>query len=150
MSDAKQKVSVWVEKDHLSRAKDVGYTSPTTAINKGLELLMESIVEDEQRTNSGRTEDNVGRVEDGTADNGGRWVDDTENAVLRARLDELENHNDTLKIHNETLKAELEKAAQREASDKRTHDNYMAQMQTLIQQKAIEAPGAKKPWWRLW
>ena len=29
-------------------------------------------------------------------------------------------------------------------------NNYMLQMQTLINQKAIEAPGAKKPWWRFW
>ena len=26
----------------------------------------------------------------------------------------------------------------------------MMQVQTLINQKAIEAPGAKKPWWRFW
>ena len=24
------------------------------------------------------------------------------------------------------------------------------QVQTMIQQRAIEAPGAKKPWWRFW
>jgi hypothetical protein len=30
------------------------------------------------------------------------------------------------------------------------YNNYMLQMQTLINQKAIEPPGAKKPWWRFW
>ncbi len=30
------------------------------------------------------------------------------------------------------------------------YNNYMLQMQTLINQKAIEAPGTKKPWWRFW
>jgi hypothetical protein len=30
------------------------------------------------------------------------------------------------------------------------YDNYMRQMQTLIQQKAIEAPGEKKKWWKFW
>ena len=62
--------------------------------------------------------------------------DPLEFAQLRARSEELEKHN-------ESLKAELEKTGQR-------YDNYMAQMQTLIKQKAIEAPGAKKPWWQFW
>lgn len=62
--------------------------------------------------------------------------DPLEFSQLRARSEELEKHN-------ESLKAELEKIGQR-------YDNYMAQMQTLIKQKAIEAPGAKKPWWQFW
>jgi Arc/MetJ-type ribon-helix-helix transcriptional regulator len=59
--------------------------------------------------------------------------------------------------HIDTLKAELEKA-ERDKEDLKTtynklqdtYNNYMAQMQTLIKQKAIEAPGAKKSWWRFW
>jgi predicted RNase H-like nuclease (RuvC/YqgF family) len=58
-------------------------------------------------------------------------------------LAELHARNEELQAHNKTLKNELEKAGQR-------YDNYMAQMQTLIKQKAIEPPGAKKPWWRFW
>jgi len=64
-------------------------------------------------------------------------------AQLRARYEEIEKHNFT-------LKTELEKAGQREEDLKKVHNNYMLQMQTLINQKAIEAPGAKKPWWKLW
>jgi len=30
------------------------------------------------------------------------------------------------------------------------YNNYTFQMQTSINQKAIEAPGAKRPWWRFW
>jgi molecular chaperone GrpE (heat shock protein) len=56
--------------------------------------------------------------------------------ILKSRLEELEKHN-------ETLKKELEISQE-------THRNYMMQMQTLINQKVIEAPGAKKPWWRFW
>jgi Arc/MetJ-type ribon-helix-helix transcriptional regulator len=52
--------------------------------------------------------------------------------------------------HIETLKAELEKAGHREEDLKKVHNNYMLQMQTLINQKAIEAPGAKKPWYKFW
>ena len=33
---------------------------------------------------------------------------------------------------------------------KSIHNNYMIQVQTILNQKTIEAPGAKKPWWRFW
>ena len=62
---------------------------------------------------------------------------------LQARSEELEKHN-------ETLKKELDKASQDKEDLKETHKNYMIQVQTLINQKAIEAPGAKKKWWKLW
>jgi FtsZ-binding cell division protein ZapB len=57
-------------------------------------------------------------------------------AQLRARSEEMERYN-------ETLKKEL-------GISQETHRNYMLQVQTLINQKAIEAPGAKKPWWKIW
>jgi hypothetical protein len=56
---------------------------------------------------------------------------------------QLRTKSDELYAHNETLKKELEDI-------KNLYNNYMLQMQTLINQKAIEAPGAKKPWWRFW
>ena len=76
--------------------------------------------------------------------------DPVELAKVHTRYEEIEKHN-------QTLKAELEKA-ERDKEDLKTtynklqdtHNNYMAQMQTLIKQKSIEAPGAKKPWWRFW
>jgi chromosome segregation ATPase len=62
---------------------------------------------------------------------------------LRTRSEELEKHN-------ETLIRELEKAERDKEDLKTTYNNYFLQVQTLINQKAIEAPGAKKPWWRVW
>ena len=69
---------------------------------------------------------------------------------LQAKVEDLHDHN-------ETLQKELEKA-ERDKEDLKTmynklqdtYNNYMAQMQTLINQKSIEVPGAKKPWWRFW
>ena len=69
--------------------------------------------------------------------------DPIELAQLRAKHEELEKHN-------ETLKAELRSTSQREQDLKKTFDNYMVQVQSLINQKVIEVPGAKKPWWRFW
>jgi chromosome segregation ATPase len=45
---------------------------------------------------------------------------------------------------------ELDKAERREIYFEEMHNNYMMQVQTLINQKQIVAPGAKKPWWRFW
>jgi Arc/MetJ-type ribon-helix-helix transcriptional regulator len=50
----------------------------------------------------------------------------------------------------EALLTELKKINQDKEDLKSMHNNYMLQMQTLINQRAIEVPGAKKPWWRFW
>ena len=71
-------------------------------------------------------------------------------AQVRARYEEIEKHNVTL--IREPDKAERDKEDLKITYNKLqdTHNNYMAQMQTLIKQKAVEASGAKKPWWRFW
>ena len=58
------------------------------------------------------------------------------NGRLQAICDKLQAHNDTLKQDLQDLKA--------------IHNNYMLQVQSLINQRAIEAPGTKKPWWKVW
>jgi hypothetical protein len=74
----------------------------------------------------------------------GKAPDLSEFSRLQARSEELEKHNST-------LKGELEKAHMDKDNIQNLYDNYMRQMQTLIQQKAIEAPGEKKkPWWKFW
>lgn len=63
---------------------------------------------------------------------------------LQARSEELEKHNFI-------LKGELEKAERDKEDLKQTYNNYFLQIQTLINQKAIEAPGEKKkPWYKFW
>ena len=69
---------------------------------------------------------------------------------LNARIEEKDKQIEDKDRHIESLKKELESAGQREQDLKQMHSNYMMQMQTLINQKSIEAPGAKKPWWRFW
>lgn len=69
-------------------------------------------------------------------DTSGYELIQAENAKLKAVCEELQAHNDTLKQDLQDLKA--------------MHNNYMLQMQSLINQRAIEAPGAKKPWWKVW
>ena len=51
--------------------------------------------------------------------------------------------------HIETLKDELTKAERDKEDLKTMYNNYFLQTQTLINKKAIEAPGQKK-WWKFW
>lgn len=105
-----KKIQCWITSSTWEQIEELGYSSPTTAVTKAFEKLLEE-----------SHKDNTGSQEI---------------PILKSRLDELEKHN-------ETLKKELEISQE-------THRNYMMQMQTLINQKSIEAPGTKKPWWRFW
>jgi|SRR5271157_2336544 len=67
-----------------------------------------------------------------------------------AEFSRLQARAEDLHDHNETLKKELEKAERDKDDLKTTYNNYFLQVQTLINQKFIEAPGSKKPWWRFW
>ena len=111
----------------------------------GYKLEMLGSKKDLERIQQGYNQDIIGYEENITSLNSeisrlkeslANTPDPMEFAKLQGKYEEIENHNIT-------LRAELEKAGQR-------YDNYMAQMQTLIKQKSIEAPGSKKPWWRFW
>ena len=66
-----------------------------------------------------------------------------EYSKLQAKVEEKDKQIEEKDKHIGTLQKELENITN-------MHNNYMMQMQTLINQKAIEVPGAKKPWWRFW
>jgi hypothetical protein len=67
-----------------------------------------------------------------------------ENNILKAE-------NEKLQAINEILQANIEELKKDKDTIQNTYNNYMLQMQTLIQQKAIEAPGAKKKrFWEIW
>jgi hypothetical protein len=55
---------------------------------------------------------------------------------IEKRLEEAQNQIDDLKKDKEDL-IEM-------------YNKHVLQVQTLINQKSIEAPGARKPWWRFW
>jgi hypothetical protein len=62
----------------------------------------------------------------------------------------LKAENERLQEINEILLANVEELKKDKDTIQNLYNNYMLQMQTLINQKSIEAPGAKKPWWRFW
>ncbi len=128
VQDEKVRVSLRVPNSILETVRQFGYTSMTDAILEGLQLLIQSkeckTIADECR-------------QDGTR-------------KFRTEIQEKDKQIDEKDRHIETLKRELAKANQDKDDLKKTFDNYMVQVQTLINQKAIEVPGTKKPWWRFW
>ncbi len=137
-----KKVNAWIPDDLYSKVDDLKYKTWTEAIVSGLELLVESTKKVQPGQNEVPESTEQSTVDDSEVQKV-QGESTEENRELRARVEELQDHN-------ETLKAELEKAGKREEDLKETHRNYMLQVQSLINQKAIEAPGAKKPWWRFW
>ena len=150
MSDTKRKICVWVSNDMYDNVVNAGYDSPTVAVIKGFELL---IGEAEHRQNTGNLEQVAAQI---TTENKDLKTEiqklniSLQEAPDPKELIELRVRSEELKKHNETLKGELAKAGQDKDDIKKTFDNYMVQVQTLINQKAIEAPGAKKHWWQFW
>ena len=138
MNEEKRRVNAYITNELYKRVIQSGY-GITDAIIKGLECLMNHQGETKKDDNKDILElqealikelqDRIKEMQES--------LDPTELGQLRIKSGELEKHN-------KTLKKELENASQREQDLKSMYNNYMMQMQTLINQKAIEAPGAKK------
>ena len=126
-----KKIQCWIPISTWDELKERGYPTISKAVNEALEKLLEIPLEILSKDIPGMQEF-------------------PKFSELKARIEEKDKQIEDKDKHIESLKKELESAGQREQDLKQMHSNYMMQMQTLINQKAIEAPGAKKPWWRFW
>ena len=70
--------------------------------------------------------------------------------VLQTTFEGLQRLTEEKDRSIERLENDLAKAGHREEDLKTTYNNYFVQVQSLINQKAIEAPGNKKQWWKFW
>jgi hypothetical protein len=136
--EEKKKIQAWIPVSIWIQIVKIGFKSQNEAVNFAFEKIIEI-----QDNNQNESKNNQ-------IDSKNNQIESSMINELQARLEEKEKWIIELQNHNETLKTELEKAGQDKDDLKETHKNYMLQMQTLINQKAIEAQGAKKPWWRFW
>jgi hypothetical protein len=135
---------------NLSKAiEENRYTSMTAAIITALEKELS-----DNAKMSADIQDNDGNVQRLTLELQKNVLD---LQVLQATFDgiqrlteEKDKQLEEKNKHIETLKEELAKAERDKEDLKVTYANYFTQVQTLINQKAIEAPGTKKPWWKIW
>jgi len=111
----------------------------TEAIITGLELAVK------QKEGISSTNENICSTKENVSSTN---VNTTGN--VHALLEEKDKRISDLKEELEKTERDKEDLKQTYNKLQDTYNNYMAQMQTLIKQKAIEASGAKKPWWRFW
>ena len=153
MQEEKRKISVWVPVVLYDNVLQVGYTSPTQAVIQGFEMLIQAQREESPEAIRGQMQAIRGQMQ--------AEINTLKNEIVRLNislqeapdpieLTELRVRSEEMEKHNETLRTELEKAGQDKEAIQNLYNNYMLQMQTLINQKAIEVPGAKKHWWRFW
>jgi exonuclease VII large subunit len=142
MVEGKIRVSARIPKELYDRCLQ-RYDNITTAINTGLETICQQN-EDKCQSNEDICRQDVDKQEIDE--------DDTNRGILqelKIRLEEKDKQIEEKERHIETLKTELATAHEDKNTIQNHYDNYMRQMQTLIQQKTIEAPGEKK-WWQFW
>jgi hypothetical protein len=135
----------------------------TVAIIDGLELLIKyenndnSIIDNIHRVddNNNTKNDNVFKANDNNYENKNEiqhQLNDNEcytidNSLITELKTKLEEKESLILV----LREDLEQAHKDKDDIKNLYDNYMRQMQTLIQQKAIKAPGEEnKKWWKFW
>ena len=136
MPEEKIRVSARISKELYDSCLQ-RYDNITSAINACLELLRTQS-EDEKKKNEDTRQQNedIHRHSEDKRHTNEDSSGEGEILELKVRVEEKERHIESLKSELDNLRS--------------VHNNYMLQMQTLINQKAIEAPGAKKPWWRFW
>jgi predicted RNase H-like nuclease (RuvC/YqgF family) len=141
-TEEKRKIQAWIPVSLWINIDQMGFTSQTEAVTHAFKKLLE----DQKRSDSDQNESNIDQKRSNEIKELSQLLEENEKRIheLQARLEEKENITAELREHNNTLKEELEIAHQDKDNIQNLYDNYMRQIQTLIQQKAIEAPGEKK------
>lgn len=152
--EEKHKINVWIPESLWKQIEILGYGSPTKATIAAFEALVLQEVEGSNKEEIGRNQEIKIRDLENQIHEAERQIKSLEESLSQApdpiELAQIRAKSEELERHNSTLKEELDKAGRREEDLKQIHNNYFLQIQTLINQKAIEAPGAKKAWYKFW
>ena len=150
----KHKINCWISESLWKQVENLGYDSPTKATVAAFEAL---VLQEEK----GSYPETLGSIQEERLPKIEKQLEEAQRQIKAseeklkiapdpAELAQLRSRSEELEKHNSTLKEELRKSGQREEDLKQMHNNYFLQVQTLINQKAIEAPGNKKSWWKFW
>ncbi len=133
VSEEKHKINVWCPESLWKQVEALGFDSPTKAVMASFEKL-------------------VTKSQDGSLKEQIRHENESKTQEMEKQLNEARKH--ALDIQNE-LSARLEEAHQQIEGLKKDKENliemynkHVLQVQALLNQKEIEAPKVKKPWWR--
>jgi chromosome segregation ATPase len=157
MSQDKIQVAARIPKE-LHDACTTKYGNITNAIITGLNLSLAEATENDCLTNENVLQKRINDLEVEIKSNSN--VIQELNEQIKINVENLKELTIKDASHTEmaiNFKERIEEKNQYIDSLKReleisqeTHRNYMLQVQTLINQKAIDVPGVKKPWWQFW
>lgn len=117
-----KKIQCWIPLETWDKIEALGYSTTAAAATAAFNKLLEDPVNNP--VNNPKVSQDI--------------------PILKARLEEKDKLIETLNV-------DIEKAERDKEDLKNTYNNYFLQVQTLINQKAIEAPGEKKkPFWKFW
>jgi flagellar capping protein FliD len=143
------------------------YGNVSQAVNEGLDLLRESVSGKcdtkphkspqniiQELTNSPQVvsqidENDIYRSSSQELTNSPQVVSQND-AQQQARIDDLKSQIQDLKEQLKTKDQQLEKKDNQIENLTNTMQSQAINIHDIINQKAIEAPGAKKPWWKFW
>lgn len=122
-----------------------GYTSPTQAVIRGFEMIVQAQSEESLEVVRGQMQA-IRRQMQAEIESLQSHVERLTLALQEAsnplEITELRARYEELEKHNETLKKELERAGKDKDVMQNLYNNYMLQMQFLISQKAIASPSS--------
>jgi hypothetical protein len=133
-----KKIKTKVPGDLWGKVEALGFDNHNTAVITAFEKL---ISEPELKSSGKEQEIKIQEL-------GNRVEEEQRRTQVLQR--ELEIKMEEAQKQIKDLEKNIEKAERREIYLEEIHNNYMLQVQTLIKQKQIVAPGEKKPWWRFW
>jgi len=157
-SEEKHKINVWIPGSLWKQIESLGYDSPTKATIAAFEAL---VLQEEKGSNQEalgssqeefrKLQEAIRKHEEITIPNLEKQVKDLEArpdpvtfAKLQARYEGLQMIIEEKDRRIEALNNDLMKAGQREEDLKQMHNNYMLQVQSLINQRAISAPSGSR------
>jgi hypothetical protein len=159
--EEKHKINVWIPERLWKQIELLGYDSPTKSTIAAFEALALQEVTGSTQEIIESNQEEIKKYQEIIIPNMEKQIEETQMKIkyleenLRKAPDPIElaqlrTRSEELEKHNITLKGELEKTHQDKENIQNLYDNYMRQVQTLIKQKAIEASGEKKKWWKFW
>jgi DNA repair exonuclease SbcCD ATPase subunit len=160
MTDEKKRINAFVPTGLYEQVMSKGYATITEAIIKGFERLLEDELDTKTRDsgkelNSGLVTNLQARIES---------LEDQLKVKDNSFHERIEDLKEQLKIKdsqqdsriNDLLEQLKVKDQQLEKKDTQlenltnTMQSQAINIHDMLNQKTIEAPGAKKPWWRFW
>jgi predicted transcriptional regulator len=141
-SEEKQKINVWIPGSLWKQVESLGYERPTKATIAAYEalVLQEARINQEVIGSSQeefrKLQEEIGRYQEKIKDLEKR-PDPVTFAQLQARYESLQIIVEEKEKRIENLVNDLVKAGQREEDLKQIHNNYMLQIQSLINQRAL-------------